>query len=112
MQAPAARRRAPDHADDLLVLEVSREGDPDGSRLRATLDAHFELERRHTLRMILLHATIVFSLPLWLSLAWPHLVPMGLRNLALVSWAGCAAGAVVTLVSEHRVARYLRTVSS
>jgi hypothetical protein len=85
---------------DLVVLEVS-------PRLRATLDAHFELERKQWLRMVLLHASIVFSVPLWLSLAWPGLVPLGLRNLALLSWAFCAAACVVTLASERRFRREL-----
>lgn len=92
---------------DLVVLEVSPERDPDGARLRAILDAHFELERKQWLRVILVHATILFSVPLWLSLAWPGLVPLGLRNLALLSWAGCAAACVLTLVSEHHWRREL-----
>jgi hypothetical protein len=102
---PATGDRADDV--DLVVLEVSPERDPGGERLRATLDAHFELERKQWLRMVLLYGSILFSVPLWLSVAWPGLVPLGLRNLALLSWAGCAAACVVTLVSEHRWRREL-----
>ena len=98
-----------DDADDvdLVVLEVSPERDPGGARLRATLDAHFELERKQWLRLVLLHASILFSVPLWLSLAWPRLVPVGLRNLAMLSWAGCAAACVLTMLSEYRWRREL-----
>jgi hypothetical protein len=104
---PPATRRLAGPDVELLVLEVARERDPGGTRLRDTLDAHFELERKLWLRMILLHASILFALPLWLSLAWPRLVPLGLRHLALLSWAGCAAACALTLASEHRDRRVL-----
>ena len=34
-------------ADELIVLEASRERDPDGALMRAALGAHLELERLH-----------------------------------------------------------------
>jgi hypothetical protein len=94
---------------DLMVLEVSAKDDPGGARLRATLEAHFEVERKQLLRTILLHGTILFSLPLWLAVARPALVPLGLRHLAMLTWAICAAGGMVALVSElHWRRRLLR----
>ena len=92
---------------ELIVLPVSSPDDPDGRRLRATLEAHLESRRLHALHLVLLYGVALFSAPLWCAAAWPPLVPAGLRNLCVLSWAMCAAGSSLSLASEWRWRRRL-----
>jgi hypothetical protein len=80
---------------ELIVVEVSPEHDPGGTRLRAALDARAESERRRLRGLFLLYSTIVFSVPLGLALAWPGLVAVGLVHLSLFFASVCAAGALL-----------------
>ncbi len=107
---------------ELTVLAISRANDPDGSKLRAALEAHFEVERLHALRVFLLYLMCVSGVPVWIAAGWPALLPAGLRNLSLLAWAACATGSVMCTISELRWRRRLldgeadlarsRTVSS
>ena len=79
----------------LIVIDVSAQPDPGGARLRAVLDGHTVVERRRLLGRFLLYSTIVFSVPLWLAVAWPALVPVGLGHLAMVFATACALGGLL-----------------
>jgi len=93
--------------DELIVLEASPERDPDGSILRAALDAHLEAERLHAVRLLLLHALALVGLPVWLGAAWPALLPATGRRLALVAWVSLLVAVVATVISEARWLRRL-----
>jgi hypothetical protein len=91
------------------VLEPSPAADPEGKRLRAVLHAHLELERMRAVRLLLVQLLALLGFPLWLTAAWPRLVPASLQALLLAAWAmvgGATTWAFVAVVRCKR--RYAR----
>ena len=89
-------------AEDFFVLHRSADADPDGSRLRTALDAHFSLERARDLRGLVVYVVLVLSLPVWIAAARPDWLSAISRRLALTTWLVAAVGLVLTFVSERR----------
>ena len=81
------------------------EDDPDGSRLRHTLESHLAYERARDVRRILLHMLLFPGMALWASCTWPSLVGERLRGFALYAWA---LGCVVLLFAAASEWRWLK----
>jgi hypothetical protein len=94
-----------DDCQGYLVVRVSPKCDPDGSKLRATLEAQFALERAQSLRDLMLHLLALLSLPLGVILASTgH--PLGAaRALLLAAWTVGLAGLAIAGGSEWKYRR-------
>jgi hypothetical protein len=88
--------------EDFIVIQPSKERDPDGSKLRDALAAHLALERARAHREFLVYVLGAASVPVWLSATWPRWLPDGFRSPALAAWAICLAGLAIVVVSEWR----------
>jgi len=86
---------------DYIAFEASPERDPDGSRLRDVLNAHYTLERVRFHRAVLFHWTAVLSLPVWLVALRPGWLSPEARRLLLVSWALSALLAAASAIRER-----------
>ena len=86
---------------DYIAFEASPERDPDGSRLRDVLNAHYTLERVRFHRAVLFHWLAVLSLPVWLVTLWPGWLSLDARRLLLVSWALSALLAAASAIRER-----------
>ncbi len=89
---------------DLLVISPS-DGDPDGVRLQAVIDAHSCYSRFRGWRHLWVHLLASVGALMWLGSSWPNLVPERLRELALVLWPACL---IATLVIAGREWRWYR----
>lgn len=89
-------------AEDFFVLHRSAEADPDGSKLRSALDAHFSFERARGVRELVAYVVLAVSLPVWIAAARPEWLSPDSRRLALTVWLVAAVGLVLTFISERR----------
>jgi hypothetical protein len=87
---------------DFIAFEASTERDPDGSRLRDVLNAHFALERARQLRAVLVHWLAAFSLLVWLAAVRPGWPSVETNRGLLAGWALSALAATVAIVREWR----------
>ena len=85
---------------DLHTFTV-RNGDG-RDEIRALLEAHLEYRRRRAERANLEWAVIIASALPALSVVSPWAVPVGVRLIAFVPWAGLLATLVVARLSERR----------
>jgi hypothetical protein len=86
--------------DQFVVFSVSRDRDPDGSRLRRSIEAQFALDRARARREFFVYLLAALSVPVWLSAAWPHWVSPDLRAVALAAWVLCLLALLTTVGSE------------
>lgn len=98
-------RRDADERDGFVVVRVSPEHDPDGSKLRGTLEAQRALERAQALRHFMLHLLGLLSLPLGVILARAPTPAPSTRALLLAAWATALGGLVIAGASEWKYRR-------
>ncbi|MGE0820916.1 MAG: hypothetical protein AB7G75_05580 [Candidatus Binatia bacterium] len=70
----------------MVEITLDRDRDPDDSKLRDLLEAHYTYERISAARSFSVHLLVVVSVLVWLDAAWPSLLPMGMRVFALGLW--------------------------
>jgi hypothetical protein len=94
-------------SDDYVVLQVSPERDPDGSKLSGTLNAQLALERARGLRELMLQLLGVLSLPLGVIFLLAHAssAPGPVRALLLAGWTAGVAGLAIAGASEWKYRR-------
>jgi hypothetical protein len=89
----------------------SKEHDPDGSKLRALLDAHDMCEQMSATRSFFIHLLASASVLLWLGAGWPWLLSAQVQAFALTLWGSLFFIVLVSGLGEwiarHRRARYL-----
>jgi hypothetical protein len=90
-----------------LVVRVSPERDPDGSKLSGTLNAQLALERARGLRELMLQLLGVLSLPLGVVFLLAHSTsaPSPVRALLLAGWTAGVAGLAIAGASEWKYRR-------
>src|SRR5215831_12096479 len=77
-------------------------GERDPQKMRELLKAHFQYERAHAARRVLVAALAVFSTLLWLG-ALPSAARLGpLRRPGLLLWAACAGMTLFFAILELR----------
>jgi hypothetical protein len=74
--------------------------DPDGTRLRAELEAQFARDRIALWREILEHLAVLLAIVLWLALL--GLVPAWARAGAILLFVPLVAGLLLTCIAEWR----------
>jgi peptidoglycan/LPS O-acetylase OafA/YrhL len=87
-------------SEEIIVLQPSREKDPDGSMLRGVLTAHFALEVAQARRVVLTCLLVVVSAIDAIVVAWPPRSPL-LRTLAVFGWIVCALGLLAAIRAER-----------
>ncbi|HEY8211924.1 MAG TPA: hypothetical protein VIG99_30790 [Myxococcaceae bacterium] len=87
---------------DFIAFQPTAERDPDGSKLRGVLSAHFTLERARVQRAVLVHWLAALGVLVWLAAARPGWLPAGAHRLLLAGWAVSAAAAAATILREWR----------
>lgn len=80
--------------DGYIVIRPSAERDPDGSKLRGTLEAQMAIDRASAMRQLMVHLVAWFSVPVALCAAWTG-APRQARGLVLAAWATALAGALI-----------------
>ncbi|MFN7976081.1 MAG: hypothetical protein U0166_27735 [Acidobacteriota bacterium] len=108
--AQALVRRAPNvqrqcGLERIVVLQRSQERDPDGSRFRGAILAHYAHERLRAVRGALAQVVAFAGLLLGVSSIWPALLPGTLRRAALVFWAAGFLGMIAAWTEERRYRR-------
>jgi hypothetical protein len=88
-------------AESYIVVKPSPERDPDGSKLRAALQAHAALERAEAARILMVYFVALFSVPNGILALWRDALS-GLRGLAFAVWAASVAGVILAGASEWR----------
>jgi hypothetical protein len=95
----------------IMHITINRDLDPDGSKLRALLEAQYTYERMSAARSFLVHLLAMASMPVWLGASWPALLLAQVRAFALALWVGLFFIAILVGVQEwtwhRRLARYL-----
>jgi membrane protein implicated in regulation of membrane protease activity len=92
------------------VLEIrrSRENDPDGNQMRKLLHAIAQVDRFAALHALAVHALAGIGIVLWIGVAFPVVMPDGLRRYALAAFAAIAVAAAAVIVLERRWQRVQR----
>jgi hypothetical protein len=94
-----------DDCEGYVVVRVSPDRDPDGSKLRDTLQAQLALDRALSWRALMLDLLAILSLPLGVALAAAGSPPGRARALLLVAWAAGVAGLAIAGASEWKYRR-------
>lgn len=68
--------------EDLIAFQLRRDQDPDGSKLRAALEAHAALGLARARRGVLIYLLAGISGLVWITAVWPR-AAAGLRPWAL-----------------------------
>ncbi len=92
-------------ARDFIVVGVSRQKDPDGSKLRGFLQSQLALERAQSLRDLFVHLLAAVSLPLGFLVARSARGATGFRSLTLAGWLTCTLALALAGVSEWKYRR-------
>lgn len=87
-------------AGGFIVVRPSPERDPDGSKLRETLQVQLAIERAHSVRELMVYVVAWLSVPMGLLAFWRG--APGPRNLVLAAWATSLAGVLVAGASEWK----------
>lgn len=90
---------------DVIEFRLSPKHDPDGSRVRQLITAHYDCERARALRDALAHALALASLLLAPCAVWPDRLLPPLRVSVLVVWAACAVALTIAAAFEWRCHR-------
>ena len=90
--------------EDFIVVKRSPERDPDGSKLRETLQTQVAIDRAHSFRDLMVYALALLSVPMGIFIAWRD-VPASPRTLVLAMWVSSLAGLVITGASEWKLSR-------
>lgn len=85
---------------DFHEFRFDSKRDPDGTRLRAELEAQFARDRIALWREILEHLAVFLAVVLWLALL--GLVPAWARTGAILLFAPVITGVVLTGIAEWR----------
>jgi hypothetical protein len=96
-----------EESEGYVVVQVSPERDPDGSKLSGTLNAQLALERARGLRELMLQLLGILSLPLGVVflLSNATMAPSPVRALLLAGWAAGVAGLAIAGASEWKYRR-------
>ena len=88
--------------DDFIVLRPSETDDPGGAKLRGALSAHYGLEHARARRLGVVYLLAGLGLALWVSTAWPRLVPASFRVFTLAAFAAALVGLLLAIGAELR----------
>src|SRR5689334_5486747 len=92
-------------AHDFVVVGVSRQRDPDGSKLRGFLQSQLALERAQSFRDLFVHLLAIVSLPLGFLAARSAGSGTGFRSLTLAGWLTCTVALVLAAANEWKYRR-------
>ena len=81
-------------------IRLDKKLDPDGSKLRALLEARSEYEWMRAVRSFFVHLLAFVSVLLWLGASWPSLLPAQVQAFARVLWESLFAIAAVAAIGE------------
>src|SRR5262245_66339814 len=70
----------------MIQIPLDTKLDPDGSKLRVLLEAHYEYEQMSATRSFFMHLLAFASVLLWLGASWPSLLPARVQAFALALW--------------------------
>src|SRR4051812_24146450 len=84
----------------MIQISLDSKRDPDGSKLRALLEARSEYEWMRTMRSFFIHLLAFASVLLWLGASWPSLLPARVQAFALVLWESLFGIAAVAGIGE------------
>jgi hypothetical protein len=87
---------------------VDRDRDPDGSKLRALLEAQFAYERMRAGRSFCVHILAILGVAVWSDALWPDLLPTEARLFALFLWGGILLLALWCAIQEQVSLRRLK----
>ena len=88
--------------EDVIVVGMSRQKDPDGRKLRGLLQTQFALERAQALRDLFVHLLAAASLPLGYLVARPASARPSLRSVTLAGWLTCLAALAIAVICQAR----------
>jgi len=86
----------------VLEIRTAPKTDPDGRRMRELLEAIAQVERYAVLHALTVHALAAIGAVLWLGVAFPSILPDGVRRFTLACFAAIGAVTVAVLVLERR----------
>jgi hypothetical protein len=87
---------------DSVKFELSPMRDPDGSRLRDALDAHFRYERCSAIRVVLVHLVALGGVFPFVAAGWPTVLRRPVVACGLALWAVALVGGVIAGALEYR----------
>ena len=70
----------------MIQIPLDTKLDPDGSKLRVLLEAHYEYEQMSATRSFFIHLLAFASVLVWLGASWPSLLPARVQTFALALW--------------------------
>lgn len=92
--------------EDFVVLRPSPDRDPDGSRMRAAVRAHYAFEAALGARRLFVSGMAWASVAVWPVATWPGALPPRVESWARFVWAALFVGTLVAFAVE----RHWRTI--
>ncbi len=87
---------------DLLMVKLPERAEERQDEVRALFEAHVEYGRLRRTRGEVEWAVVLSSILPSVSLVWPSAIPMSLRLLTFLAWAGLVAALAWAWLSERR----------
>lgn len=87
------------------MMSLPGRADEHRHEVRALFEAHLEYGRLRRARGKVESALVAASVPPAASLVWPAAIPISVRLLALLAWAGLVAALLALRISERRWCR-------
>jgi hypothetical protein len=89
----------------LVEIPYNRDRDPDGSRMRALMNAMFDAERAGVMRSVMIHAVAWLGIPIWLIASFPAFLGDGFRRIMLAVYGMAVVLALVSILKARRAER-------
>jgi hypothetical protein len=86
--------------DGFIALRASPERDPEGTAVRAILDAHLAYQRTKAARYFWVHLLAMLGAAGWICVLMPRIVPVEVRELVVALWGACGVVVLAMLAVE------------